>query len=61
MAVLCFAVRCFVSIILMWKRELVELFVFLVSRGCSVALSHDAMGVIVAFPDHTHLLLSAGA
>ena len=38
------------------------LFVFLVSRGCCVALSRDVTGFcrfwlwIVVFPDHTHLL-----
>ena len=32
------------AIILMGKRELVALFVFLVSRDCCVALPHGAMG-----------------
>ena len=46
------------AIILMGKRELVALlsFVFLVSRGCCVALHGGAMGLsaVVVFPDHTH-------
>ena len=42
------------AIILMGKRELVALLFFpLVSRDCCLALPHDAMGVIVVFPDHT--------
>ena len=48
------------AIILMGKRELVALLVFLVSRDCCVTLLRDAMGLsailIAVFPDHTHLL-----
>ena len=44
----CFALLCVHSsfaIILMGKRELVALFVFLVSCDCCVALSNDARGL----------------
>ena len=33
------------AIISMGKRELVALFVYMVSHDCSVSLSHDAMGL----------------
>ena len=62
--VLCFVVRCFVSIavILMGKRELVAL--LKLSSWCLVmverlflAVSQGCLWfVIVVFPDHTHLL-----
>ena len=50
MVVQCFAMRCFVSILVFhldWERRAgcFDLFVFLVSRDCCVALSHDATGV----------------
>ena len=48
------------AIILMRKRELVTY--FYLSSGCLVtvivALPHYAVGVIVVFADHTHLLLA---
>ena len=62
-----FFVRYFMSILVVqsswWGRKnagCFTLFVFLVSRGCCMALPHDAKGfflqfVIVVFPDHTHL------
>ena len=55
----CCALLCVHSsfvIISMGKRELVALLVFLVSRDCCVALSHDAMVCLqfVIFSDHTH-------
>ena len=48
------------AIISIGKRELIALFVFLVSRDCCVALPRGAMVwvclqfVIVVFPNHTH-------
>ena len=43
------------AIILMGKRELVSLLVFLVSRDCCVVDPHDATDLpIVVLPDHTH-------
>ena len=42
------------------KADCFALFVFLVSRDCCVALSHNTRAclqfVIVVFPGHTHLL-----
>ena len=61
----CCALLCGHSIlaIISWDRERADTFaliVFLVSRDCCVALSHDSTGclqlVIVVFTDHTHLL-----
>ena len=64
MFVPCFVVHCFVSFlvlqsILMGKPESLLLYCFLVTEhSCSVALPNGAVGVIVVYSDHTHLLFS---
>ena len=46
--VLCFVVRYFVSFLVL-QSSCFALFVFLVSRGCNVALPHDATGLAAVF------------